>query len=339
MLVASWSRHALSEISVHDLASGALLASVELPGLGTVGGLSERPEGGHEAWFGYTDYTTPPVVLRLDAREESVHTWAPAPGSPPAISASARQLTYRSDDGTEVRLLIISDGSDSTDDGDSSDGGARAPRPAILGGYGGFGRSRTPGYSANILAWVSAGGVYAVANLRGGGEEGEQWHRDGMLGSKQNVFDDFHAAARTLIDGGWTSPGRKPPSGAARTAGCSSARLPCGKPALFASVVCSAPLLDMVRYERFGLGETWNTEYGTASDPEQLRWLLSYSPYHHVAEGTSYPAVLFTVFTNDSRSGPHARLQDVRRVAACHRLGRPVLLRAWRARPGTGLVR
>jgi prolyl oligopeptidase len=316
VLLASWTRHALSEITVHDLATGERLSAVSLPGLGTVTGLSERPEGGREAWFGYTDYTTPSLVLRFDARNSEVSTWATAPGSTEVPSVTARQVTYKSADGTAVRMLVLS--------------GAEAPagpRPTILYGYGGFDISLTPAYSPNILAWLSHGGVYAVANLRGGSEEGEQWHRAGMLDRKQNVFDDFHAAARALTDGGWTTPGQLAISGGSNGGLLVGAAL-VQQPSLYAAVVCSAPLLDMVRYERFGLGETWNVEYGTASDPEQLGWLLSYSPYHHVVPGTAYPAVLFTVFTNDTRVDPVHAYKMCAALQHATSSGRPVLLRA-----------
>ena len=292
VLLASWTRHALSEITVHDLGTGERVGPVPLPGLGTVGGMSERPEGGHEAWFVYTDYTTPSEVLRFDARTFEVTTWATAPGSVPVPAVTARQVTYESKDGTAVRMLVISSGD-----------AASGPRPAILYGYGGFDISLTPAYSPNVLAWVSAGGVYAIANLRGGSEEGEEWHRAGMLDRKQNVFDDFHAAAEALIRDGWTTPEQLAISGGSNGGLLVGAALT-QRPELYAAVICSAPLLDMVRYERFGLGQTWNVEYGTAADPEQLGWLLSYSPYHHVVPATAYPAVLFTVFTNDTRVDP-----------------------------------
>src|ERR1700721_1193852 len=291
VLLASWSRHALSEITVHDLASGAFLASVDLPGLGTVGGLSERPEGGHEAWFGYTDYTTPPLVLRFDARSFTAATWAVAPGSVAVPAVTARQVTYQSVDGTSVRMLIISGASD------GSPGGPRPaqPRPALLTGYGGFDISLTPAYSPSALAWVEAGGVYAVANLRGGSEEGEERHRAGTLEHKQNVFDDFRCAASALIADGWTTAGQLAISGGSNGGVLVGAAL-VQQPSLYAAVVCSAPLLDMVRYERFGLGQTWNVEYGSAADPSQLSWLLWYSPYHHVGRGPGFPPVVFPRF-------------------------------------------
>jgi prolyl oligopeptidase len=194
-------------------------------------------------------------------------------------------------------------------------------------GYGGFDISLTPGYSATILAWVEAGGAYAVAGLRGGSEEGEEWHRAGMLDRKQNVFDDFHAAADYLIESGLTSPERLAVSGGSN-GGLLVGAAVTQRPDLFAAAVCSAPLLDMVRYERFGLGETWNTEYGSAAVPAELEWLLGYSPYHRVTTGTSYPAVLFTVFSNDTRVDPLHAYKTCAALQHASASGKPVLLRA-----------
>jgi prolyl oligopeptidase len=202
----------------------------------------------------------------------------------------------------------------------------RRPRPTILYGYGGFGLPLTPTYSSFALAWVEAGGVFATANLRGGGEEGEQWHRDGMLDRKQNVFDDFVAAAEKLIDDGWTTPAQLGICGESNGGLLVGATLT-QRPDLLAAAVCSAPLLDMVRYEGSGLGPAWTGEYGSASDPDQLPWLLAYSPYHRVQQDVDYPAVLFTVFSGDSRVDPlHAR----KMCAALQRAtggDRPILLR------------
>ena len=324
VLLADWTRHALSEITVHDLATGQVLGTVPLPGLGTAGGISERPEGGHEAWFVYTDYTTPSVVLRFDARDWSVSTWATAPGQVEVPAVTAQQVSYSSADGTLVRMLVISGPSESL-----APRTPRTPKPTILYGYGGFDISLTPAYSPNVLTWVAAGGVYAIANLRGGSEEGEDWHRAGMLDRKQNVFDDFHAAAETLIRDGWTTPEQLAISGGSNGGLLVGAALT-QRPSLYAAVICSAPLLDMVRYELFGLGETWNVEYGSASNAEQLGWLLSYSPYPHVVPGTAYPAVLFTVFTNDTRVDPvHAyKMCAALQYATSSGPERPVLLRA-----------
>ena len=315
VLLCSWTRHAVSEITVHALRDGRRLDTVPLPGLGSIGGLSERPEGGHEAWFGYADSVTPSSVYRYDATTGSTDLWASAPGSVEVPEVHARHVEYQSADGTTVRMLVLSP----TKEPDR-------PRPTVLYGYGGFGVPLTPGYSAGLLAWVEAGGVYAVANLRGGSEEGEQWHRAGMREHKQNVFDDFHAAAERLVADGWTATDRLTASGGSNGGLLVGAALT-QRPELFAAVICSAPLLDMVRYEQFGLGATWSDEYGSAAEPEELAWLLAYSPYHHVRAGAEYPATLFTVFDGDTRVDPlHAR----KMCAALQQAtagDRPILLR------------
>ena len=266
-------------------------------GVGSVSGVSSRPEGGTEAWVGYTDYATPPSVLRWDAGTPTkLDSWeqAAVAGDVPDLTVVETHAT--STDGTPVHVFVLS-------------GRARpeTPRPAVLYGYGGFNVSLTPAYTAQALAWVAAGGVWAVANLRGGSEHGEEWHRAGMRERKQNVFDDFAAAGEHLVAQGWTTHDQLAVMGGSNGGLLVGATLT-QRPDLAAAVVCSAPLLDMVRYERFGLGRTWNDEYGTAEDPVELGWLLGYSPYHAVREGTAYPAVLFTTFESDTRVDPlHGR--------------------------------
>ena len=338
VLLVVWTRHAISEITVHDLATGERIGTVPLPGPGSVGGISERPEGGDEAWFAYTDNTTPVTVLRYDAGSDQTEVWARPPGAVDTPAVTARQLAYRSGDGTEVRMLVVS--GDGAPGGPGAQGGSGVqggsggerppgPRPTILYGYGGFGISMTPGYSSAILAWAEAGGVYAIAGLRGGSEEGEDWHRAGMLDRRQCVFDDFHAAAEKLITDGWTTRDQLGIYGGSNGGLLVGAAIT-QRPELYAAAVCSAPLLDMVRYEKFGLGETWNTEYGTAADTEQLGWLLSYSPYHQVIDGIQYPSVLFTVFDNDTRVDPvHARKMcaALQHATSAPLAERPILLR------------
>ncbi|MEU8193540.1 prolyl oligopeptidase family serine peptidase [Microbispora amethystogenes] len=313
VLLVGWTRHAIGEISLHALESGERIGDVPLPGLGSVGGILERPEGGHEAWFSYTDDITPTAIFRYDALTGETTLWEAPPGSVEVPEATTEQVVYRSKDGTEVRMLVTSrPGS--------------GPRPTILYGYGGFGVPMNPGFSATTLAWVEAGGVYAVAQLRGGGEEGEQWHRDGMLGKKQNVFDDLHAAAEHLIATGVTSQDRLAISGGSNGGLLVGAALT-QRPDLYAAVVCSAPLLDMIRYERFGLGATWNVEYGSADVPEEFAWLWSYSPYHHVREGVSYPATLFAVFGSDTRVHPLHAWKMAAALQHAQAGERPILLR------------
>ena len=293
-------RHAVAELSVHDARSGEHLRDVDLGevGMGPVsaGGVAGRPEGGSEAWFAVGDFSTQTRVLRHDVRTGATDVWAVPPGEVAVPAVVTRHLSTASADGTTVRYLVV-----------SPEGEPDRARPTVLYGYGGFGISLSPAYSASVLAWVEAGGTWVVAQLRGGGEEGEAWHRGGMREDKTRVFEDLEAVADALVQGGWTAPGSLGISGGSNgglLVGAALTRRPRG----YAAVVCSAPLLDMVRYERFGLGVTWNDEYGSAKVPEELGWLLSYSPYHHVVDGERYPATLFTVFDGDTRVDPlHGR--------------------------------
>ncbi|MGY1793983.1 prolyl oligopeptidase family protein [Geodermatophilus sp. SYSU D00525] len=292
------------------------LAEVTGLGAGSVSGVSAPPEGGTTAWVGYTDHATPPSVLRWDAAAPTAlveDERAPVAGEVPEVTVVETHAT--SADGTPVHLFVL-----------SGTGTPDAPRPAVLYGYGGFNVALTPSYSAQALAWVAAGGVWAVANLRGGSEHGEEWHRAGMRERKQNVFDDFAAAGEHLVAQGWTTHGQLAVMGGSNGGLLVGATLT-QRPGLAVGVVCSAPLLDMVRYERFGLGRTWNDEYGTAEDPEELGWLLGYSPYHAVREGAAYPATLFTTFESDTRVDPlHARKLAAALQAATS-ADAPVLLR------------
>ena len=296
-IVASRRRHGVSEVVCFDKADGTLRQRVALPGAGSVG-LTGRPDEAPELWLTYTDFATPAQVWRLDPTTVTLVREAGNDDIEAASGVVSRQTAVVSADGTQVRVTLVLP---------EDHAGEHAPRPTILYGYGGFGVALSPAYSSSISAWVRAGGVYAVAHLRGGSEEGEEWHRAGMRENKERVFEDFEAAADALVAGGWTTTEQLAVMGGSNgglLVGAAVTR----SPQRYRAAVCSAPLLDMVRYERFGLGATWNDEYGRADDPVELGWLLGYSPYHHVEEGVCYPAVLFTTFDGDTRVDPlHAR--------------------------------
>jgi prolyl oligopeptidase len=325
-LVVLWRRHAISEVSVHQRADGALLRRAVLPGAGSAD-LTGRADEAPEVWVGYTDHTTPYQVFFLDLATGELTPDNSAPAAEPdppaampeATPIASSQIVATSADGTEIRLTVVANAANPDQ-----------PRPTVLYGYGGFDISLTPTYSSSIRAWVEAGGVWVVAHLRGGSEEGEAWHRDGMRENKHHVFEDFEAAADTLVAEGWTTPDRLGIFGGSNgglLVGTALTR----SPERYAAVVCSAPLLDMIRYERFGLGATWNDEYGTAANPVEFGWLLDMSPYHHVHPGAAYPAVLFTVFESDSRVDPlHARklAAALQWATSADPLSRPILLRA-----------
>lgn len=302
LLLVVRSRHAVSEITVHDLETGTQLETIPTPGLGTVG---EIRGTGHEAWFTYTDPFTPVTVFRWDATDRTTTVWATPPGHRPEPAhrtvGTMRQITCESADGTPVRITVLAP------HGEETHGRTRRPRPAILYGYGGFGLSYTPVYNPEVVAWVEAGGVYAVAHVRGGGEEGAGWHQSGTRACKQKSIDDFHAVAEALCQQGWTTPSQLVISGESNGGLLVGAALT-QRPDLYRAVVCAAPVLDMMRYEYSGLGASWTAEYGSATVREELAWLLGYSPYHHVSDGTDYPAVLLTVSEGDAVVDPlHAR--------------------------------
>ena len=251
--------------------------------------------------FGYTvdSFVRPAVAYVGDAAsgvsEEVARLELPADFDADAIVVE--QERYRSKDGTQVPMFLVHR-RDCHPSGDV---------PTILNGYGGFNIARTPAYSGPVAAWIEAGGLYVVANLRGGSEYGERWHRAGMRANKQNVFDDFAAAALAVVARGWTTAARLGISGGSNgglLVGAAMAQ----RPELFGAVACAVPLLDMLRYQHFLIARLWIDEYGSAENAEQFRWLRAYSPYQNLRAGVRYPAVLFTTAEGDSRVDPgHAR--------------------------------
>ncbi|CAA9227165.1 MAG: Prolyl endopeptidase [uncultured Acidimicrobiales bacterium] len=318
VVVAVHQRHVVSEVGVFDRSTGAPLSSITLPGLGTASVRVDAARG-NDVWVGYADHLTPSRVLHHDLAAGRTRVHAVPPGDVEVLGARATQAFVASTDGAEVPLFILA----------KDDVVLDGTNPTVLYGYGGFNVPLVPAWSPAAAAWVEAGGVWCVANLRGGSEYGEAWHRDGMREHKQHVFDDLLACADHLCGAGWTSAEHLGISGGSNGGLLVGAALT-QSPERFAAVLCSAPLLDMVRYERFGLGVTWNDEYGTAEDAEELGWLLAYSPYHRVVEGTRYPSVLFTTFDNDSRVDPlHARklCAALQWATSAPAEERPVLLR------------
>jgi len=288
---------ATSRLTTHDL-RGADEREIVLPSLGAV----EMVDGDRVSdGVGYTfqSFTQPPIAFVADARtgEAQQVVRLAMPRGLDIANIAVEQTTYPSRDGTPVTMFLVR----------RSDVRPTGAVPTLLTGYGGFNISRTPAYFPGAAAWVEAGGLFALPNLRGGGEYGERWHRAGMLGKKQNVFDDFHAAAEALIARGWTSSRNLAVSGGSNGGLLVGAALT-QRPDLFAAVYCAVPLLDMLRYQNFRIARFWIAEYGSAEDPVQAEWLREYSPYHNVRAGVRYPPVLFTTAEGDSRVDPmHAR--------------------------------
>ena len=318
-LVVEYEHNVASELKVFSL-EGRKLAEIPQPAIGNVYEVSNRHDR-NELFFGFQSFTVPPSIYRYDLESGSSTLWARVDA--PSIDSSAynvRQEWYRSKDGTKVPMFIVAK------KGLARDG----KNPTLLTGYGGFDISNSPAFSRNAYLWMEHGGVYAVANIRGGAEFGEDWHRAGMLDKKQNVFDDFIAAAEYLIAEKYTSPEHLAIQGGSN-GGLLMGAMITQRPDLFRAVVCQVPLLDMLRYQNFKVARLWVPEYGSADDPKQFDWLYAYSPYHHVKPGAEYPAILFMTADSDSRVDPmHAKKMAALMQAEAKNgasRDRPILLR------------
>ncbi|MFN0252177.1 MAG: prolyl oligopeptidase family serine peptidase [Kofleriaceae bacterium] len=315
-LVTTYLRNAASEVEVRSL-EGKLVRKLALPPLGTSGGVAGLPDE-DTGYFSYTSFTEPSVIYKTSIKSGKVDEWARIKLPVDTSQLETQQVFYPSKDGTKISMFIISK------KGTPRDGKA----PTILYGYGGFNVNMTPGFSSSRAVWLERGGVYAIPNLRGGGEYGEEWHRGGMLLNKQNVFDDFIGAAEYLVKEKWTSPEHLAISGGSN-GGLLTGAAVTQRPELFKAVIIAVPLLDMLRFHLSGSGKTWVPEYGSAEDPEQFAAIWAYSPYRRaVDEGSRvYPAILFDSADHDDRVDPmHARklaaqLQAVQAGSA------PILLR------------
>ena len=321
-LVLDYLERATARLQLAGL-DGSGIYDVTLPTLGSLFGLGMEPDG-TEVLFGFSSFTVPPSVYRVDTTTGDTTLWRRVEAGIEPERFHVSQVEYASADGTAVTMFLVH----------RWDVQPNGRQPTFLSGYGGFNISMTPAFSRSMLLWLDAGGVVAIPNLRGGGEYGEAWHQDGMLGKKQNSFDDFIAAAEWLIRAGWTSPGRLAIQGGSN-GGLLMGAVLTQRPELFRAVVVQVPLLDMLRYHRFLIARLWIPEYGSADNPDEFAWLSKYSPYHRVHDGTAYPAVLIATAESDTRVDPlHARKMTARLQAATSS-GLPVLLRL-EARAGHG---
>ena len=313
-LALSYLERASSRLRLADHGGGGL-REVALPTIGSLFGAGAEWDG-NELFYGFSSYTVPPGVHRVDLETGAAELWRGVEADVDPRRYEVGQVTFCSRDGTEVSMFLVHLA------GLRRDG----TNPVYLTGYGGFNISMTPAFSRSLLLWLESGGVVAIPNIRGGGEYGERWHQEGMLGQKQNSFDDFIAAAEWLIAQGYTTPARLAAAGGSN-GGLLMGAVLTQRPDLFRAVVVQVPLLDMLRYHRFLIARLWIPEYGSAEDPAQFPWLRAYSPYHHVRDGVAYPAVLLATAESDTRVDPmHARKMAARLQAATSS-SRPVLLR------------
>ncbi|RYX85903.1 S9 family peptidase [bacterium] len=312
--IATYLHNAFSEIRFFDL-TGRYLDALELPGLGTVGGLSGR-RGDTERFYTYTSYVHPPTIYRYDVETGESTIFRESEVKFSTQGYVSNQVWFESKDGTKVPMFVTHK------EGLKLDGS----NPTYLTAYGGFNISLTPGFSTTAAMWLENGGIFAVPNLRGGGEFGEAWHNAGTKLQKQNVFDDFIGAAEFLIREGYTS------SDKLAIAGGSNGGLLMGavvnqRPELFAAAIPAVGVMDMLRFHKFTIGSAWIYDYGCSDDPEQFKALYAISPVHNVKAGTSYPAVLVTTGDHDDRVVPGHSYKYAAALQAAQGGEAPVLIR------------
>ncbi len=313
-LFAQYEQNASSQLKIFDL-EGKTLRDLMLPAIGTVFGTGGRWDR-NEIFYGFQSFTIPPSIYRVDLTTEltpinlkisgkvdsaafvqpTLWTKVDAPSIDPS-AYDVNQEWFKSKDGTRVPMFVV-----------HKKGVTKSGKnPTLLTAYGGFNVSLTPSFSRTAYLWMEHGGIYAVANLRGGAEFGEDWHRAGMLDKKQNVFDDMIAAAEHLIAEKYTDKNHLAIQGGSN-GGLLMGAMMTQRPDLFRAVVCQVPLLDMLHYQDFQIAKLWIPEYGSSENAEQFKWLYAYSPYHHVKAGTEYPAILFMTADTDTRVDPmHAK--------------------------------
>jgi prolyl oligopeptidase len=296
-------QNVIAKLRVYSLA-GTAGGEVPLPGIGSVSGMSGEWDG-KEGFFQFTSFNMPPTIFRYDFTSGNASTWWKSSAPFPADAFEVRQFSIRSTNGAKVPFFVVAR------KGVEYNG----TNKVLLSGYGGFNVSVTPAFSPFIASWLDLGGVYVSANLRGGSEFGESWHRDGMLANKQHVFDDFLNVTQWILGRGYCLR-----SGLAISGGSNGGLLVGAamtqRPDLYGAVLCQVPLLDMLRYQNFLVARFWVPEYGSSENAEQFDWLRGYSPYQNLKPNVKYPAVMFVTGDSDTRVDPlHARKMAARMQA------------------------
>jgi len=307
-------RNAIDRVRIFRL-DGTLEREIALPEPGSILELAGRSDD-HEWFVQFTSFTRPPTIYRGDAVTGAFEPWETIALAIDPSRYETRQEWVVSKDGTRVPMFLV------YRTGLTPDGA----RPVLLGGYGGFNISLTPQFVPGAFLWLDRGGLLAVANLRGGGEFGEAWHQAGMLDRKQNVFDDFMAAAGWLTASGWSRPDRMAIEGGSN-GGLLVGAVMVQRPDLVGAVICRVPVADMLRYHLWTVGRFWIAEYGCADDPEQFRWLYRYSPYHNIRAGTAYPPTLVMTADTDDRVSPGMAKKFAARLQAASAGDGPMLIR------------
>jgi prolyl oligopeptidase len=313
-LIASYLKDARSLVRVFD-PKGAPAGDVELPGIGTAAGFGGKLKD-DETFYAFSSYTEPTAIFRYDVKAGKSGVFRRPQVAFDATHYETTQVFYPSMDGTRVPMFL------SHRKGVKLDGS----NPTLLYGYGGFSIPLTPAFSPANLAWLELGGVYAVANLRGGSEYGEAWHQAGMKLKKQTVFDDFIAAAEWLSANGYTRRSRLAISGASNGGLLVGAALT-QRPELFGAALPAVGVMDMLRYAEFTAGRGWMPEYGSPADAAEFKALYAYSPYHNLKPGTCYPPTLVTTADHDDRVFPAHSFKFAAALQAAQACDNPALIR------------
>ncbi|MDX2148563.1 MAG: prolyl oligopeptidase family serine peptidase [Planctomycetota bacterium] len=314
MLVCSYLKDAKTQVKIFDL-SGNFIREVQFPGIGTASGFGGKRTD-RETFYAFNSYTTPPRIYRYDMQTGESTLYKAPEVDFKSDDYETVQRTYTSKDGTRVPMFITHR------KGITLDGN----NPTLLYGYGGFNISLTPSFSPAVAVWLEMGGVYAVANLRGGGEYGEEWHQAGTKLRKQNVFDDFIAAAEFLVAEKYTSPAKLGIQGGSN-GGLLVGAVVNQRPELFGAALPAVGVMDMLRFHLFTIGWAWKSDYGSSENPEEFQALHAYSPYHNIKKGTKYPAVLVTTADHDDRVVPYHSFKYAAALQAAQAGDAPVLIR------------
>jgi prolyl oligopeptidase len=313
-LVVEYLKDAKSVVRVNDL-KGKLVREIALPGIGSVSGFTGK-RGDTETFFSFTGFTTPTTIYRMDMKSGKTSVFRQPKVDFDPNAYETRQQFFTSRDGTKVPMFIVSK------KGIKLDGS----NPTYLYGYGGFNISMLPGFSPANLAWMEMGGVYVVANLRGGGEYGESWHQAGTKLQKQNVFDDFIGAAEWLVANKVTSPS-KLAIGGGSNGGLLVGAAMTQRPDLFGAAIPMVGVMDMLRFHKFTIGWAWTSDYGSADNPDEFKALVKYSPLHNLKPGTRYPATMVTTADHDDRVVPAHSFKFAATAQAAQAGCNPIIIR------------
>ena len=313
-LVASYLKDAYTQIEIYDL-NGKVVRRVELPGIGTAGGFGGKRYD-TETFYSFSSYNAPPTIYRYDLKTNKSEIFRQSDVKFNPKDYEVKQIFYNSKDGTKIPMFIVHK------KGLKLDGN----NPTLLYAYGGFNISMTPGFSVSRVAWMEMGGVYAVANLRGGGEYGEEWHAAGTKLKKQNVFDDFIAAAEYLIKEKYTQPKKLAIQGGSNGGLLIGAVLN-QRPDLYGAALPAVGVMDMLRFQKFTIGRAWTSDYGSSDNASEFAAIYKYSPLHNIKTGAKYPAVMVTTSDHDDRVVPAHSFKYAATLQAAQAGDAPVLIR------------